>query len=205
MRNSPSRIEYTLQKTMDTIPTRDMKIFMGDWNAKVSKAYRKSNSLGVCGLGNQNERGEDLIEFCNANNLAVTNTLFEHHPRHLYTWISPGKKTRNQTDYITMSQKWTSYIKNVRTRTGADCNSDHQLLTIEIKLILKKMDHPTPPMRLDYKTLGSKYRTAVSNRFEILLQCEEENTPNEMWKAGKDTILKTAKETVDKKRIKNTS
>ena len=72
-----------------------------------------------------------------------------------------------------MSQKWTSCIKNVRTRPGADCNSDHQLLTIEIKLRLKKMDRPTPPMRLDYKTLDSKYRIAVSNRFEILLQCKE--------------------------------
>ncbi len=158
----------TLQETMDTIPHRDVKIVMGDFNAKVGLQNNTNPICGRYGLGQQNESGEDLIEFCGSNNLTITNTMFKHHPRHLYTWTSPDMKTRNQIDYILFSQQWKSNVKNVRTRPGADCNSDHQLLTADVKFKLKKMKQPPHPIRLDYKTLNDEYRVRVTNRFEAL-------------------------------------
>ena len=121
----------------------------------------------------------------------------------MYTWNSPDKRTRNQIDYIVLNQKWKSCIKNARTRPGADCNSDHQLLTIDIKIRLKKMERPTPPLRLDYKTLDNSYRIAVSNKFELLNQCEDDKTPNELWEKGKELLLSAAKETIAKKKKTN--
>ena len=86
-------------------------------------------------LGDQNERGANLLEFCRITHPAVVNTLFQHHHRHLYCWVSPDKKTRNQTDYIMINKKWKGSVQNTKTRPGSDSNSDHQLLVIDLQLI----------------------------------------------------------------------
>ena len=95
----------SLHDALDSIPNRDVKIMMGAFNAKVGKLRNNKPSCGKFGLGDQNERGADLVEFYQSNNLIIANTIFEHHPRHLYTWTSPDKKTRNQIDYIIIDQK----------------------------------------------------------------------------------------------------
>ena len=43
----------------------------------------------MSGLGERNERGSRLVEFALSNQLAIKNTMFEKHPRRLYTWTSP--------------------------------------------------------------------------------------------------------------------
>ena len=55
---------------------------MGDFNAKVGKLKNSKHNCGKFGLGDQNERGADLLEFSQSNNLTIANILFEHHPRH---------------------------------------------------------------------------------------------------------------------------
>jgi len=135
---------------------------------------------------------------------AITNTVFKHHPRHLHTWTSPDLKTRNQIDYILLCQKWRSSVKNVRTRPGADCNSDHQLAA-DIKFNLKKMKQPPPPIRFDYKTLDDNYRVRITNKFAYLLLCEEEWLADDLWNAGKEIINRIAAETIDKRTKKHTT
>ena len=88
----------SMQEALNSIPNRDVKLVMGDLNAKVGKLASSSVCCGKYGLGEQNERGSDLLEFCEMNNLVIANTLFQHHPRHLYTWISPDSNTHNQID-----------------------------------------------------------------------------------------------------------
>ena len=134
--------------------------------------------------------------------MLITNTMFQHNPRHPYTWSSPDLETRNQIDFIIVSQKRRGCVKNVRTRPGADCNSDHQLLVADIKLGLRKMVQSLQPRRVDYQTLDNNYKVKISNRFEALLQCDEERTPNELWKEGQDIMLSVAEETICSKKKK---
>ena len=63
------------------IPHRDIKSAIGDMNAKVGSAITGTSTYGIYGLGNRNQRGEFLIEFCETNNFILANTLFEQHPR----------------------------------------------------------------------------------------------------------------------------
>ena len=44
----------------------------------------------------------------------------------------------NQIDYILCSQRWRSSIQSAKTRLGADCGSDHELLVVKFILKLKK-------------------------------------------------------------------
>ena len=181
-----------LQETLDAIPSRDIKLVMGDLNAKVGSANTNTSTHGTCGLGARNERGNSLIDFCKTNNLAIANTLFDQHPRRLYTWISPDRNTRNQIDYIMIEQKWKSCLEDARTLPGADFNSDHQLLTARIQMRLKKIDQPPPTLRLDSSTLDEEYKVDINNRFEALLGCETEEMPtDDFWKLGKECLVET--------------
>ena len=97
------------------------------------------NTIDGHGLGIQNEAGERLTEFCDGNNLGIMNTWFEQPKRRLYTWTSPDGKHRNQIDYILINKRWKSTIRDVRTKPGADCGTDHELLVATLKTKLKKL------------------------------------------------------------------
>jgi exonuclease III len=76
-------------------------IIMGDWNSVVGdKAHH--TTVGTYGLGRRNQRGQMLIDFCERNGLA--NTWFKKPKRRLYTWKSPGDKSRYQLDYALVKQ-----------------------------------------------------------------------------------------------------
>ena len=89
---------------------------------------------GTHGLGDRNEAGERMIEFCEANQLIVTNTWYKQPKRRLYT--------RNQIDYILIQKRWRSMIKSAKTMPGADCGTDHELLVATIQVKLKKTKKP---------------------------------------------------------------
>jgi hypothetical protein len=192
-----------VQGVLDTIPKKDITIVLGDWNAKIGKATKSNKSIGIHGLGIRNERGDRLEEFCLTNNMVIGNTLFEHHPRRLWTWKSPGDGTRNQIDFIMVDRRWKSSMQNVRTRPGADCGSDHQLLVARFKLKLKVKRSEAPPVRYDVENIPSAFTVDVSNKFQQLLEVEEEEqTPNELWEKMKETVLSEAKRHIPKKRRK---
>jgi len=94
---------------------------------------------GKFGLREQNEAGQRLTEYCQENTLVITNTLFQKHKRQPYTWTSPDGQHQNQIDYILCSQRWRSSIESAETRPGADCGSDHELLTAKFRLKSKKV------------------------------------------------------------------
>ena len=69
--------------------------------------------------------------------------------RRLYTWTSPDSQQRNQIDYILCSQRWRSSIQSTKTRPGADCGPDHELLIAKFTLKLKKVAKIAGPFRYD--------------------------------------------------------
>ena len=130
-----------LQDLPEPTPKKDVLFIIGDWNAKVGS----QETPGVTGqfrLGIQNEAGQRLIEFCQKNALVIANTLFQQHKRRLYTWTSPDGQHQNKIDYILCSQRWRHSIQSAKTRAGADCGSDHELLIAKFRLKLKKIGKP---------------------------------------------------------------
>ena len=116
-----------LQDLLELTPQKDVLFIIGDWNAKVG-SQETPGVTGKFGLGVQNEAGQRPIEFCQEKALVIANTLFQQHKRRLYTWTSPDGQHQNQNDYILCSQRWRSSIQSAKTRPGADCGSDHELL-----------------------------------------------------------------------------
>ena len=122
-----------LQDILKVTPEKDVLFIIGDWNAKVG-SQETPGVTGKFGLGVKNEAGQMLIEFCQENALVIANTLFQQHKKKLCTWTSPDGRHQNQIDYILCSQRWRSFIQSAKTRPGADCGSDHDLLTAKFRL-----------------------------------------------------------------------
>ena len=68
--------------------------------------------------------------------LVIANTLFQQHKKRLYTWTSPDGQHRNEIDYSLCSKRSRSSIQSTKTRPGADCGSDHELLITKFRLKL---------------------------------------------------------------------
>ena len=156
-----------LQDLLELTSKKDVLFIIGDWNAKVG-SQETQGITGKFGLGVQNEAGQKLIEFCYENALVIANTLFQQHQRRLYTWTSPDGQHRNQIDDILWSQRWRSSIQSVKTRPGADCGSNHELLIAKFRLKLKKVGKTTRPFRYDLNQVPYDYTVEVRNRFKRL-------------------------------------
>ena len=94
------------------------------WNAKVG-SQKIPGVTGKFGLGEQNEAGQRLTELCQENTLVIANILFNNTRG---DFPHGHLQMVNIEINILCNQGWRSYIQSAKTRIGADCSSDHQLL-----------------------------------------------------------------------------
>ena len=73
-----------------------------------------------------------------------------------------------QIDYILCRQRWRSSIQSAKTRPGADCGSDHELLIAKFRLKLKKVGKTTRPFRYNLNQIPYDNTVEVRNRFKGL-------------------------------------
>ena len=67
-----------------------------------------------------------------------------------------------------MQPKMGSSIQSAKTRLGADCGSDHELLIAKFVLKLKKVGKINRPFRYDLNQIPYDYTVKVRNRFKGL-------------------------------------
>ena len=142
------RFYEDLQHLLELTPKKDVLFNIGDWNARVG-SQETPGVIGKLGLGMRNEAGQRLIEFCQKNALVIAR---------LHTWTSPDGQHWNQTDFILCSQRWRSSIQSAKTKPGADCGSEHELLIAKFRLILKKVGKTTRRFRYDLHQIPYDYR-----------------------------------------------
>ena len=137
----------TYKNLLELITKKDVLFIIGDWNAKVG-SLETPGVTGKFGIGVWNEAGQRLIVLPRERT-GHSSTLFQQHKRRLYTWTSPDGQYWNQIDYILCSWRWRGSIQSAKTRPGADCSSDHELLIDKFRLKLKKVGKTTRPFRYD--------------------------------------------------------
>lgn len=184
----------SLYKALTLTKKGEITIVTGDFNAKLGSGMVD----GVCGgygLGTRNERGERMLEFCSELELAATNTFFKQHPRRLYTWKAPSDKkdniVRNQIDYILVKKHLMRYVKKVTTLPGADINSDHNPVMMEIRINrFTRPNRETPPKRIDIGRLNNiEVRSQTADKLETRLQ----NISTESWEGLRQALEDTQK------------
>ena len=148
------------QDLLELTPKKDVRFIIEDWDAKVG-SQETPGVTGKFGLGVQNEAGQRLIEFCQENTPVIAKTLFQQHKRRLYTWTSPDGQYQNQINYIICRWRWRSFIHSAKTRPGANCGSDHELIIAKFRLKLKKVQKTTRSFRYDLNHIPYDYTVEV--------------------------------------------
>ena len=110
--------------------------------------------------------------------------IFEKHVKHKKAWGKTVLERRN-CKYKAFEEKikaWhlmkSSSIQSAKTRPGADCGSDHELLIVKFRLKLKKVGKITRPFRYDLNQISYDYTVTVRNRFKRLDLID--NVPDEL-------------------------
>ena len=64
-------------------------------------------------------------------------------------------------------------LQSAKTRAGADCGSDNELLIAKFRLKLKKVGKTTRPFRYDLNQISYNYAVEMTNRFKglDLIEC----------------------------------
>ena len=88
---------------------------------------------------------------------------------------------------------------SAKTRLGADCGSDHELLIAKFRLKLKKVGKTTRPFRYDLNQIPYDYTVEVTNRFKGLDLIDR--VPDELWTEVRDIVQETGIKTIPKKKI----
>ena len=88
-------------------------------------------------------------------------------------------------------------IQSAKTRPGADCGSDHELLIVKLRLKLKKVGKATRPLRYDPNQIHYDYTMEVRNRFKglDLIECLMA-----LWMEVHDIVQETGIKTIPKKK-----
>ena len=186
----------SLDKAKSQCKSNDIVIVLGDLNAKVGQGT-EGKAVGPHGIGERNERGDRWVQWCEGENMVITNTWFKEHPRRVYTWKSPGDIVRNQIDFIAINSRFKRAVKQSKTYPGADCGSDHVPVICTLQCKLKKLKRPKVVKILDFKQVSKpdirqEFTVQVKNRFELLIDEGEENT----WETMRNILVETAEENV---------
>jgi len=115
----------------------------------------------------------------------------------------PCSKNRNQIDYMLCSQRQRTSLQSAKTRPGADCGSDHELLIAKFRLKVKKVGKTTRLFRYDLNQIPYDYTVEVRNRFKGLHLIDR--VPDELWMEVRDIVQETGIKTIpmEKKCKKN--
>ena len=135
---------------------------MGDWNAKVGN-QETPRVTGKFGLVSRAKANRVLPREC---------TDHSKHPL-----PTPQEKTLHmditrwsilKSDWLySLQPRWRSSVQSAKTRPGADCGSDHELIA-KFRLKLKKVGKTTRPFRYDLNQIPYYYTLKVTNRFKQL-------------------------------------
>jgi hypothetical protein len=172
-----------LERKYDKFLKYHMKIFLGNFNAKVSredlfKPIVGNESSHIINLDN----GIRVVNFDTSKYHIVKSTKFPHRNVHKYTWMSPDGNIHNQIDHILIDRRRHSSVLDVRSFRAADCDTDHYLVVANIRdkiAVNKKGSHKFHMERFNLKKLKEvegkeKYCVKVSNRFAALEDLDAE-------------------------------
>ena len=89
-------------------------------------------------------------------------------------------------------------MQSAKTRLGADCASDHEILITKFRLKLNKVGKTTRPFRYDLNQTHYSYTVEVRNRFKGLDLIDR--VPDELWMEVHDTVQEAVIKIIPKKK-----
>lgn len=200
-----------LEEVINNTPGYDMKLIVGDANAKVGREIIWKGIAGNESLHLQsNDNGVRLLSCASSANLRVMSTYFPRKDIHKATWVSPDGRTKNQIDHVLVDQRHKSSIMNVKTIRGAEAGTDHYLVVAEVRqrIATEKprggnsiKDPKIDIDRLKDNAKAQEFVIKLQNKFDVLTI--EDNLDIEAhWEMVKTSVQEAALEVCGKRKRK---
>jgi hypothetical protein len=186
-----------LDRVFEQYPRYDLKILLGDFNAKVGREDIFKQTIGnESSQEISNDNGVRVVNFATSKSLVVKSTMLPHRSIHKYTWNFRDGKTHNQIDHILIDRRWHSSILDVRSFRGADCDSDHYLVVAKVwerlavnKRMVNKMDVERFNLKqLNEEEVKEKYQVTIKNKFAALEILDDNRDINRAWVTIKENF-----------------
>ena len=127
----------SLNAVIESVPYKHKLFILGDFNARVGRDYSTwPRVLGHHSVGNENSNGSLLLQTCNQNELAITNTYFQQANKYKTTWQHPRSKHWHMLDYVITRHRNLEEVHITRVMRGTCCWSDHRLVRSVVALSL---------------------------------------------------------------------
>ena len=198
-----------LQDTVDKIPTSDVLLLLGDFNARVGCSVAGDVWRGVRGrhgVGCCNEAGEKFLEFCAVNQFTIMSTWFVKKSIHLATWKHPATKQSHMIDYVVMRAEQRMLCTDVQVMRGASCWSDHHMVRVKVRVGLPRQQKQRTTLPFAVHTLHCKeQRKAYQQALEEQLRdhpIRPDKSTEHNWNTLKNCILTAAEAIVGRGRKK---
>ena len=89
-------------------------------------------------------------------------------------------------------------MQSAKTRPGAACGSNHQLLIAKFRIKLKKVDKTSRPVRYDLNQTFYDFTVEVTNRFKRLDLVNR--VPEELWTKVHNIVQEAVNKIIPKKK-----
>ena len=183
-----------LNRTIEDTPKSHFLVVGGDLNVQLAPLE------GVCGKYTPSrvlrEESAALLSILGAQNMVVANTFFKpKRSGRLYTY--EGSFGRTQIDFLIVRKRFMSSIRYCRAIRRTLHDSDHNVVTMKLKLKLKRFNpRPEGNPRLDMEALRiPSVRKAF--RQELSVAVASTNCEND-WTSGRKRIVRAAEKAIPK-------
>ena len=127
-----------LHHLLQRVDSKDKPLILGDFNARVGREIELwKGVLGRHGIGNCNDNGCLVLEFCSDHQLVITTTLFQQKDRFKATYRHPRSKNWCLLDYVLTQQHDTRDALHTRVMPSADCYTDRRLVRCKVAFTFK--------------------------------------------------------------------
>lgn len=191
--------------TTTTEEARGTLYLVGDFNSRVGKKdIEYKTIIGKHGEEKRNNNGRRLLDFCQLQNLIITNTFYQHKEIHKYTREQQNRGEKSIIDYIIVQKEERKNILDVRVKRGAEIYSDHYLVIGKIKqrdkeigkngTIKKESQRTIKNYKLRDKDIASRYTQITESKIKAKYENIKQTNIQQGWKTFKEIIIETAKE-----------
>ena len=194
-----------LVRVYDEAPKRDIKIILGDLNAKVGREPMYRPTIGKYSLHEtSNDNGLRIIDFAISRNMVVSSTYFEHKNIHKATWLSPDGITKNQIDHLLIDGRHCSDVLDVKSCRGPNVDSDHYLVKAVVRAKVSTGHNRQPASekwdveKFVNEEIKQQFVVKLEERIISEMGSEQLNI-NDKWNQIRHNVECTAAETIGKR------
>lgn len=188
-----------LDRAYGSLPAHDMKLVIGDFNAKVGKEHTYAGTIGGHSIHNiTTNNGMKMINFAAMRDMVVSSTYFPHPRIHLETWVSNDGVTKNQIDHVLCDTRHATSILDVRTMRGANVDSDHHLVRARVRCRISSKRQTNRNQQRQFNTdallipaTAERYSSELTEKLRML---PEEADIDAHWKQCASVVISTATE-----------